>query len=367
MLEFVLIGRRALTVAAALAVSSCALQAATAFPALGRAALQVKAPERQVMQAAAQAGARLVAVGERGIVVLSDDGGKTWRQARQVPVSTTLTAVSFADDQLGWAVGHGGIVLHTRDGGETWAKQADGVLLAQRALQAAEQAVSRNPDSAVALRALSDARVLVADGPDKPLLDVHFQDARHGWVVGAYNLFFETADGGASWNSVGSRLVNPKALHLYAIRSHGASVFIAGEQGQLHRSSDGGQTFEAVASPYKGSWFSVVLPADGSVVAAGLRGNLYRSSDFGKSWQRLEGAPPLSFLSATALPDGAVLLANQGGQLFTTRGGSALRALPAPPMPPLTGLLVLKDQGLLALSLGGVVPLPAPGQNGTSK
>ena len=36
------------------------------------------------------AGNRLVAMGERGLVVLSDDGGRQWRQA-QVPVSVTLT------------------------------------------------------------------------------------------------------------------------------------------------------------------------------------------------------------------------------------------------------------------------------------
>ena len=366
MLESVWMGRRALLAAAALAAATAGLQAAPVFPALERAALQVRAPERQVMQAAAQAGQRLIAVGERGVIVLSDDGGKNWRQARQVPVSVTLTAVCFADDKLGWAVGHGGVVLHSRDGGETWTRQADGASLAKAALQAAEQAAARQPDSAAAQRALADANALVADGPDKPLLDVHFQDAKRGWVVGAYNLFFETEDGGKSWNSVGSRLVNPKVLHLNAIRSRGESVYIVGEQGQMHRSLDGGKTFEAVASPYQGSRFTLALPGDGSVIAAGLRGNAFRSTDSGKSWQAIQGAPPVSFLSAATLPDGGVLLANQAGQLFVTRAGSTLKPLPAQPMPPLTGLLLRQDKSLLLLTLGGVIPLPATGQNGNT-
>lgn len=367
MLESVLIGRRTLLAAAMLATAAAGLQAAPVFPALERSALQVRAPERQVMQAAAQAGKRLVTVGERGVIVLSDDGGKSWRQARQVPVSVTLTAVSFADDKLGWAVGHGGVVLHSRDGGESWIKQADGVSLAKAALQAVEQAAARQPDSPALQRALADANALVADGPDKPLLDVHFQNAQRGWVVGAYNLFFETDNGGQSWKSAGSRLANPKVLHLNAIRSQGQSVFIVGEQGQMHRSLDGGRTFEAVTSPYKGSWFTLALPGDGSVIAAGLRGNAYRSPDFGKSWQAIEGAPPVSFLCAVILPDGGVLLANQAGQLFVMRAGSTLNPLPAQPMPPLTGLLVRKDQGLLALSFGGVFSLAAPSLNGNSK
>lgn len=357
----------ALALATALVALVPAVHAADAFAALARPALAVKAPEHQVMQAAAQAGDRVVVAGERGVVVLSDDGGKTWRQARAVPVSTTLTSLAFVDAQTGWAVGHGGVVLHTRDGGETWVQQADGQTLARAAVQAAEAALQRNPGSAVAQRALKDAQGLLADGPDKPLLDVHFQDARHGWVVGAYNLFFETTDGGATWRGMGDRLDNPRGLHLYAIRSLGPSVFIVGEQGQMHRSRDGGQRFEALASPYKGSWFTLALSGD-AVVVAGLRGNAFRSPDGGHTWAPLQGtSTAASFLSATTLGDGSVLLANQAGQLYALRQGTHLNALPAPPMPPLTHLLVLRDGGWLVTTLGGVLRLETTGPNGASK
>src|SRR5688572_33454441 len=53
----------------------------------------------------AVAGARLVAVGERGHVLLSDDQGATWRQATSVPTRVMLTSVYFVDGQYGWAVG----------------------------------------------------------------------------------------------------------------------------------------------------------------------------------------------------------------------------------------------------------------------
>ena len=359
-------GARCLLLAAALLAGAGAVPAATVFPALERPALVVKAPERQVMQAAAQAGARLVAVGERGLVVLSDDGGAHWRQARAVPVSTTLTALSFVDDKLGWAVGHGGVVLHTIDGGETWVRQADGQSLAKAALQSAQEALQRKPDDAVALRAVAGANALVADGPDKPLLDVVFQNAQHGWIVGAYNLFFETRDGGASWIGAGLRLDNPKALHLNAMRAQGDLMLIVGEQGQMHRSLDGGQSFEALISPYKGSWFALALGADGSVVAAGLRGHAFYSADQGKTWQPMEAAPPVSFVSASLLQDGSVLLANQAGQLFSSRQGAALQPLSASGLQGLTAVQVLKDQSLLALGFAGVVRLPATAKNGTS-
>lgn len=344
-----------------LAAVAASAHAATAFPALQRPALQVKAPERQVLQAAAMAGQRIVAIGERGLVVLSDDQGRHWRQARQVPVSVSLTALSFVDAQRGWAVGHGGVILYTADGGETWARQADGFTLAKAVLAEAERLAAQRPGDAAVERALSDARRLVEDGADKPLLDVHFADARRGWAVGAYNLFFETTNGGVTWRSVSHRLDNPRALHLNALAVRGQIVFIAGEQGTLFRSVDAGQSFEALVSPYKGSWFTVALSDDGVVTAAGLRGNAFRSADGGASWQAVEGLPPVSIVAASTLPAGGVLLSNQAGQVFLVRSNVAAQSLRIAPIPPLNGLLVLSRDTLVALGFGGAIPLDLSG------
>jgi len=51
------------------------------------------------------AGERLVAAGDRGHILYSDDGGASWTQAK-VPTRQLLTAIYFADAQHGWAVGH---------------------------------------------------------------------------------------------------------------------------------------------------------------------------------------------------------------------------------------------------------------------
>ncbi|MFI4940022.1 MAG: WD40/YVTN/BNR-like repeat-containing protein, partial [Burkholderiales bacterium] len=74
---------------------------------------------RAMLPGVAKAGARLVAVGEHGIIVYSDNRGQSWTQAK-VPVSVTLTAVQFPDAKDGWAVGHDGVVLSSTDGGQSW-------------------------------------------------------------------------------------------------------------------------------------------------------------------------------------------------------------------------------------------------------
>lgn len=349
-----MLSRRRWMALAAAAAWPMAEAAEDRFAALARPARPVLQPERAVLLGGAMAGRRIVAVGERGVVALSDDGGRSWRQARSVPASVSLTAVAFADEAKGWAVGHGGVVLATRDGGETWTLQADGRSLAASARRVAV-ALAGDPRATALAQA---AELLVADGPDKPLLALQVVDATRVVAVGAYGLCAETLDGGATWTAALDRLDNPKAQHLYAIAVRGEQWLIAGEQGLVLRSSDGGRRFSRGASPYAGTWFAAASPAPGEWLLAGLRGQCWRSHDGGARWSQVEGAPPVSFASAAARPDGAVLLSSQAGQLFVMRQGGRLADLHGPSLPPLSQALPLPDGGILALGFAGAVRLP---------
>ena len=320
------------------------LVAAPVAEALDRPALQVAKAAQFMLLGAAQAGGRLIAVGERGIIVLSEDAGRTWRQAR-VPVSVTLTAVRFVNTKQGFVVGHSGVVLATNDGGETWRKQLDGVQSAQLVLKDAQ--ASGNA------AALKEASRLLADGADKPLLDLHFFDDRHGFVVGAYNQAFATEDGGQTWQSVSSRLDNPKALHLYAVRAHGSTLLLAGEQGIVYRSDDAGKTFSRLTTPYQGSFFTAELPSADEMIVAGLRGNIWRSTNRGSSWSKVETNMPVSFTASAHRSERGLVLGNQAGALFTFNAGRLAPLVGSVP-PPLTALLPLADGRLLALGRTGV-------------
>ena len=301
--------------------------------------------DQAVLLGAAHAGKRLVAVGERGIALLSDDQGRHWRQVG-VPVSVTLTAVAFADEKTGYAVGHGGVVLVTNDGGQTWAKRLDGFQASRIVLEAARDDVSR-----------SNAERLVAEGADKPFLDVHVFDARRAVVVGAYGLVFETRDGGQTWQSWMDRVPNPKWLHIYAIRSLGDTIVLAGEQGLVCRSDDGGATFRRLDTGYKGSFFTAELPSPTEMLVGGLRGNLWRTTDAGASWTHIAVPTPVSLTASARRPDGGVLFFDQAGSAYSVHDGQAIRLGAA--LPPVNGAISLDDGGLLVLSFKGAVPLPA--------
>ena len=315
-------------------------------PALQRPAQTTQLGARAVLQAAARAGAALVAVGERGLILRSVDQAQTWQQAPS-PVSVGLTALRFHDAQHGIAVGHGGVVLRTQDGGQHWTRVLDGQRLAQIEREAAQASGNAT--------ALQTAERLAADGPDKPWLDTLMLDAQRWLVVGAYGLAFYTADAGQHWQSWRQRLDNPKELHLYALRQRGAELLLAGEQGLLLHSRDGGQSFQRLSTPYKGSFFSAELLPDGSWVIAGLRGQVWRSGDAGASWQALACPVPANITSTALLPGGELLLGSQAGVILRADlAAKALHPLPLPPLPALNAVLPLEGGGLLALSVQGV-------------
>ncbi len=324
--------------------------------------------EHSVLLDVAKAGNRIVAVGERGVVVLSDDGGRSWRQGK-VPTSVSLTRVKFATAKAGWAVGHSGVVINTEDGGETWTRQLDGRTAAKLAVEGAQlNADHAGANNTAAQKALTDAQRLETDGPDKPFLDLYFENEKTGYVVGAYGLIFRTEDGGATWKSWMDHVDNPRGMHIYAIAVQGSAIYLAGEQGLFLRSSDGGNKFARVAMPYAGTYFTTAILPTGEVVAGGMRGNAFRSSDQGKSFTKINVSVPVSFSASVVMADGRAVFSNQAGMLLACGDKcEAILPVPAPGLPPIAGLADVGNGMLMTVGYGGAIPVPLSAMNTTAK
>jgi photosystem II stability/assembly factor-like uncharacterized protein len=308
---------------------------------------------RSLMQAVARAGERLVAVGQRGHVVVSTDGGASWKQA-SVPVSSDLTAVTFVDAKLGWAVGHDGVILHSDDGGDRWRLQLDGRKANELVVEAMKRKRDAEPASEAARQLLAEAQRYEAQGPDKPFLDVWFADARNGFAVGAYNLIFRTSDGGSSWVPWFDRTDNPKFFNLYAIRPAAGDVYIAGESGLVLKLDAAAQRFRALDVAYNGSLFGVV-DAKSAVVVFGLRGTVLRSDDAGRTWVKVDAGLPAAVIAAARTARGSVLLADAGGRVAATDDGARTFSPLALKQPmPLTGIVEAGEQRIALTGPRGV-------------
>jgi len=305
------------------------------------------------MLAIARAGQRLVAAGERGIVLYSDDHGANWKQAA-TPTSVTLTTLRFVDEKRGWAVGHMGIVLRTDDGGSTWRKQLDGIQAAQLAFNTAHASGNE--------KAIRQATYLVTDGPDKPFFDASIEPSGKGFVVGAYNLILRTLDGGKQWQDWSGHVDNPKNFHLYGIARTRDAIYLVGEQGLILRSTDDGQHFAAQPSPYPGTWFGALSTAKG-LLLYGLRGNAFLLPTKGGEWQQLETNTTAAISGASELADGRLVLASQSGQLLLEQSARKFSPLAISSSSPLTAVIEDSGRNLKAASLRGVFSASTPSPN----
>ncbi|MCO5397613.1 WD40/YVTN/BNR-like repeat-containing protein [Ralstonia soli] len=289
-------------------------------------AAKVRADATQnMMLGAALAGSRIVAVGEHGVVLLSDDNGAHFRQAKGVPSDSTLTSVTFVDAKHGWAAGHWGVILKTDDGGETWALQR------------------------------SDTTV------DQPVFSIAFRDAQHGWAVGLWSLLLSTDDGGHTWKrqtlDAGKGTGAGKSgLNLYAVfMGAQQDLYIAGEQGTVFKSADNGGSWQATQTGYKGTLWSGTVSADRVLYVGGLRGNLFASHDGGATWQSMPSGAGDSITDLKSTPQGVVGVALDGSvtQLKAGQSGFVARRLPGHDV--LTALVVAPNGSTVLFSKDGVV------------
>jgi len=349
----------------------CALaQLVTAAPELAPAQILPRAQQALLLDIA-RAGDRLVAVGERGHVLYSDDSGRSWTQAR-VPVSVLLTAVWFVDAEKGWAVGHDGMIIATADGGASWTLQRDGLAAqetldrerlaaARRAVTAAEGDTAEAADAQAALEEEEDRASQPVYAP--PLMDVWFADAEQGMAVGAYGTYLRTADGGRSWIRDEVRIDNPDGLHYYAIAAGDAGrLLIVGESGAMFRSRDGGGSWTPLSSGYQGTLFGALAFTPGDTVCAfGLQGTVLVSRDFGDSWRRLD-SPTESVLAGGSITGaGDALIVGNVGTMLDVRlaAGELLDRSRASLRDNLAGAIAAPDGSLVVVGQAGARRVPA--------
>ncbi|KFL36959.1 hypothetical protein N788_11980 [Arenimonas donghaensis DSM 18148 = HO3-R19] len=276
---------------------------------------------RSLLLDAVQTAAGYFVVGERGHVLMSEDG-KDWQQLA-VPTRSTLTSITSADGVL-WAGGHDGVIVHSTDGGQTWTRRRMQVW---------------TPDYLDPF-----------DGV--PVMDVLMVDGMNGFAVGAYAMFLETSDGGVTWSPRG--IINydepepepaaaaPAAAadespaddwtfdasdltleaeadpHLYAMaRTDEGDLVIAGERGAFFRSTDGGQSWERDRLPYEGSMFGILSFGGDHLLVHGLRGNVLESRDLGRNWTPVETGITTSLMGGHALANGGAILVGANGVVLT--------------------------------------------------
>lgn len=268
---------------------------------------------------------RLVTVGTRGKIALSDDGGRTWSPIGS-PLDVTLTAVTATAEGRLLAVGHEETILTSDDEGNTWAS------------------LQTNPTGG-------------------PLLKIRMITDRIGLILGARGVLYRTDDGGTRWTRTVLTTPNGFDASLFdALDTGKGTVIISAEAGLLYLSRDSGQQWKTIQSPYNGSLFGLVSSHGDAVVAYGMRGTVLLSYDDGEKWA-IERPPGADSLFGGAARDGEIVLGGQDGTLLYASPGfpTEWRAHPLGSRATITAVLAMPPGDGWALATNhGLIRLPDP-------
>jgi len=295
--------------------------------ALDTPALKSKAAQYNLLLDVELAGNRLVAVGERGHILYSDNRGHDWVQA-EVPSMAFLTAVYFPSPKQGWAVGQDTIILHTSDGGRSWSRQYD-------------ERKSDNP---------------------APLLDVFFLNEKEGFAIGAYGKFMHTSNGGVNWENWAEHIDNIDEWHLNAFaQGTGGILYIAGESGFVYRSPDNGSTWQTLDVPHEGSFIGIVAGCrTGSVVVFGIGGKVFVTHDSGESWSEVVVDTEVGLTSGRLLEDGSVVIVGDAGVVLKADAKfENFHLTNTESMLPLSSVNICDKDSLVLTGLGGIEMMSA--------
>jgi photosystem II stability/assembly factor-like uncharacterized protein len=285
---------------------------------------------------------------------ISNDGGATWI-SRTVSADTTyiwdlVVSPQFATDQTLFAAANSGLHWST-DGGLNWTAVAE--YAGQNILKLAIS--PQWPDHPVLLVGTSNGvyRLLTPDPLSGEVLQVTQGLAILSTgtpvlsadgsllLVGAINHgIYGSTDSGATWQPQGQQGGGsyysipslaiapdyPADQTLFAARASGVSI-----GGSIHRSLDGGATWQSVYSTdYTGNLtFSPGFATDQTIFATGNNGRVIQSTDGGDNWAQLPNWPPDLSNRAIRLAvpptypaDGRLFVGSDKGFWFTANNGA---------------------------------------------
>jgi photosystem II stability/assembly factor-like uncharacterized protein len=238
-------------------------------------------PDRVQINGLLNLGTRVVAVGERGSILLSDDQGISWQPASVASQrNATLTAVVALDDKRLVAVGHDSWILRSIDAGSTW------------------QEVRYDADLG------------------EPLLGIWTGGGDNVMAFGSFGKFYQSVDAGQTWTPQ-SLDIDSAHLNSMAGGDDGRRMLV-GEQGLMLRTADAGQHWQTLPAFYSGSLFGIVRLSADNWVTYGMRGHVFVSHDFGDSWTQINVGNQLPLYGHVLLPD-------HSGLVIVGAGSSVVR------------------------------------------
>ncbi|MBI1903384.1 MAG: hypothetical protein HYS13_19965 [Planctomycetia bacterium] len=234
----------------------------------------------------------------RGVILRTQDGGRHWRSEQNL--LPALRLVRFGDKEHGWALGESsGLfpsgVFTTENAGKTWRPLPGAMASGWAAGDLMDPLTGALAGPRGAIAALRRGALQPARTPSfglRGLMQMRLNAQGGGWLVGEGGLVLTTVDLGMSWQLPPAPIPDPLRDHFdfLALSVVGQNGWIAGSPGSLVlHTPDAGRTWNVFPTgqtlPLRAVRF--IDPMRGWAV--GDLGTILATSDGGKSWRRQHG------------------------------------------------------------------------------
>ncbi|MEO2005523.1 MAG: YCF48-related protein [Candidatus Poribacteria bacterium] len=248
-----------------------------------------------------------------GVLLLPQFARADWAISRgeDYDAEIDLRGIAFLDDDTGWAVGDKGTILHTVDGGHTWEPQA----MPEPSADVEERFRNR-------MKSAQLVRVLIADestvwilgngvllgstdagatwrysnaGTRNRLTNGVFLSAEIGFIVGDNRTIVGTWDGGGTWESVfegrRARAGDNRTVYEAIAFMTPDIAWIVGSSSTVVRSEDGGRNWaqpDGIDFDAYGNVYGVTFLSETEGWAVGQEAMILHTTDAGEYWEPVE-------------------------------------------------------------------------------
>lgn len=243
------------------------------------------------------------AVGSRGALLATSDGGQSW-QLKPQPTEDVIRDVYFTDELNGWLVCERNIyelqsnkdarayLMKTTDGGEHWKRinmrgaDIDG-RLSRAVFTRGGNGWAFGEGGAVYTTRDSGANWLRLQTPTRfLLLGGAFIDDNNGWLVGTGATILKTVDGGETWRVSSRPTARVSKLRFNSVSFvDGQRGWAVGSGGTIYRTLNGGSSWQPQASGVTADLLDVKFLDALEGWAVGDEGTVLHTIDGGRHWQ----------------------------------------------------------------------------------
>lgn len=305
------------------------------YPREANGELRLWQPARKLNSIAASAnGQYLLAVGDSGAALFSDDSGRHWR-SQVSGLTENLTYAWISDDgKQGGAVTFSGSVYEMRPDSGAWTPdtRSSGIPIGPPQLPSPSPYFNNRsprwpqgmpPGTQIERSPSKDASQTAHDSLWGLVVSPVPTDCKHAWAIGDFGSIVTSEDCGKTWKVQASAL--PGSLFAITFLADGKRGWAAGYAGVLLRTTDAGEHWlPTTVTDIHSTVTSIMFLENGHGWMVTENGELLSSTDLGRSWRLIEPQPQLPGLRCVYFQADGLrgrITNDEGASLSTADGG----------------------------------------------